>query len=221
MGTEDRRQPCVSGQANQQRAVDHYDVLSPGYDSRRSTWLTRRDNNVIRDLLQPSVGERALDAACGTGVQARCLARRGLRVCAVDLSARMIDLVRPHVDEAHVADIAELDLEARFDCIVCNGALEFVPSPARCLEVLARHLRDGGRLVVIAPRLSLCGLYYHLRHRLWNGIHTHLFHRRSFVEVARRCGLRQLGVCHPFLHTIAFGWIKQSETQAGSPLPPL
>jgi ubiquinone/menaquinone biosynthesis C-methylase UbiE len=210
MGTEDRRQPCVSGQANQQRAVDHYDVLSPRYDSRRSTWLTRRDNNVIRDLLQPSVGERALDAACGTGVQARWLSRRGLKVCAVDLSPRMIEQVRPHVDEVHVADIADLDLEARFDCIVCNGALEFVPSPARCLEALARHLRDGGRLAVIAARRSFFGLYYHFWQRLRNRIHTHLFHRRSFEEVARRCGLRELRVCHPFFHTIAFGWIKQS-----------
>ena len=199
----------VAGQANQQRAIDHYDRISPSYDLRRSTWLTRRDNEVIVDLLRPSAGERALDAACGTGVQARWLARRGLQVCAVDLSPRMIAQVRPHVDEAHVADIADLDLGARFDCIVCNGALEFVPSPARCLEVLARHLRDGGRLAVIAPRRSLFGLYYHLRQRL-RGIHTHLFHRRSFREVARRCGLHEVRVCHPFLHTIAFGWIKRS-----------
>lgn len=196
--------------ANQQRAVDHYDERASRYDAGRSTWLTEHDTRIILELLQPRAGERALDAACGTGVQARRLAELGLRVCAVDLSPRMIDLIAPHVDEAHQADIVDLELGARFDCIVCNGALEFVPSPTRCVEVLARHLSDGGRLVVVVPRRSLFGLVYHLRQRLVYGMHTHLFHRGSFAETARRCGLREVGVCHPFLHTIAFGWVKES-----------
>ena len=198
------------GLANQQRAVELYDGMARRYDGGRSAWLTRRDSRIILDLLRPHPGESALDAGCGTGVQARQLARLGLRVCAVDLSPRMISLCAPHVDEVHLADIAGLELGARFDCIVCNGALDFVASPERCVEVLARHLRVGGRLAVIAPRRSLGGAVYYVRHRILHGLHSHLFHRHSFAETARRCGLRELGVLHPFLHTIAFGWIREA-----------
>jgi 2-polyprenyl-3-methyl-5-hydroxy-6-metoxy-1,4-benzoquinol methylase len=210
MQTATRWVPPQPDDANQRRAVEHYDAKAAGYDAQRSPFLTRRDSRILLELLSPRPGEHALDAGCGTGVQARQLAALGLRVCAVDLGPRMLELVAPFVHEAHLADIADLDLGPRFDCIVCNGVLDFVPSPDRCIEVLAHHLRPGGRLAVIAPRRSLLGAFYSWRHRVQHGIHVHLFHRHSFQDTALRCGLRELGVLHPFLHTIAFGWIREA-----------
>src|SRR5688500_7813349 len=45
-------------------------------------------------LLGPAAGERVLDLACGHGVVARELARRGADVVGIDLSAGLLDRAR-------------------------------------------------------------------------------------------------------------------------------
>ena len=108
---------------------------------------------------QPHDGMRALNIWSRTGEAIDYFRRRAPRLALVnaEVSPRMIAQIAPHVDVALCADIAELELATQFDYIVCNGVLEFVPSAERCIEVLAAHLREGGRLVVVVPRRSLFG----------------------------------------------------------------
>ena len=106
-----------------------------------------------------------LDLGCGTGLDACFLAKRGMRVTAIDISGQMIaqlktnaqrqgvqDKIDTHVqDIADIADIAELDPwpSSAFDGIVSAFAgLNTVADLDRFAADAHRLLRPGGRLLV-------------------------------------------------------------------------
>jgi 2-polyprenyl-3-methyl-5-hydroxy-6-metoxy-1,4-benzoquinol methylase len=126
-------------------------------------------------------GKDWLDAGCGSGTLARCLADAGANVLGVDAAEEMItvarelsshsvrreDLVSNGVAKCnqpmrklrfeHIATIAQLPLPAEsLDGILCSSVLEYVPDPAACLAEFARVLRPGGLLVIsVANRNSI------------------------------------------------------------------
>lgn len=171
-------------------------------------WLADHDVRLMMELLRPAPGLVALDAGCGTGAHARLLKGAGMTVVAVDKTPRMVDLVRPHVDEAHLADLEHLALGRTFDRILCFGVLDYVDDVARCFESLARHLGPGGRLVVQVPRCSLGGIAYRLAYRLRSGITPRLFHWGALDEEARRHGLELEARAHPFVHSLDVAWVR-------------
>ena len=90
-----------------------------------------------------------LDAGCGTGRHAEALAARGYAVTLVDGSAAMLALAAARLPAAPavVADLATLDLGARFDVVSSRGVLNDVVEDAARDAVLASfaaHLRPGG-----------------------------------------------------------------------------
>jgi SAM-dependent methyltransferase len=92
---------------------------------------------------------RVLDAGCGTGEFAERVQRElGAAVCAIDLSARMVELTAQRGVEAEVADIQALPFaDGTFDVVVANWVLYHVEDLDRGLAELARVLRPGGALV--------------------------------------------------------------------------
>jgi SAM-dependent methyltransferase len=171
-------------------------------------WLARRDCAALLGLLQPRSGERALDVGCGAGIHARLLKDLGLKVSAIDLTARMVEAVRPHVDCAEVANLEELDLGERFDCVLCIGVLDFVADPAHCLANLARHLAPGGRLVIEVPHRSLGGVIYRWFYEQQSGIRLNLFSPHQLDEEMKRLALRSRGRRRPFFHSLYMGWAR-------------
>ncbi len=93
-----------------------------------------------------------LDAGCGTGRVARELARRGVQVVGVDVDPSMIETARRLAPELEwvAADLADLDLQRRFDLVVMAGNVPlFTPAgtEAALAATAARHLVAGGHLV--------------------------------------------------------------------------
>jgi tellurite methyltransferase len=110
-----------------------------------SEWLVES-----RSLLLGAGGGRGLDVACGNGRNALYLARRGLRVDAVDISDVAIDGLRAAaVDRGLAIEPRRMDLEAeplpvaRYDVIVQISYLQ-----RDLFEPLARALTPGGILIV-------------------------------------------------------------------------
>ena len=93
-----------------------------------------------------------LDAGCGTGRVAIELARRGYEVVGADVSEAMLATARrldSTVSWVH-ADLAELDLQRRFDVVVMAGNVPLFTPPGTTAAVVAgcaRHLAPNGRLV--------------------------------------------------------------------------
>jgi SAM-dependent methyltransferase len=102
--------------------------------------------------IQP--GNHVLDVACGTGVLTREVAARlagSGSVIGLDIDPGMLSVargVRPDLEwqEGSAEHLPWPD--ARFDAVVSQFGLMFVPSPPRALAEMWRGLKPGGRLAV-------------------------------------------------------------------------
>jgi SAM-dependent methyltransferase len=112
-------------------------------------------------LAAPAVGERVLDAACGTGVVARLAAERvgaDGRVVGFDLNPGMLGVARRlpvgGVPVGWVqATAGRLPFrDGSFEVVCCQLGLQFFPDRAAALAEMARVLVAGGRLVAMVWR---------------------------------------------------------------------
>ena len=109
---------------------------------------------VLIDIARPQPGERALDAACGTGVIARLVApmvgTTG-KVAGIDFDPLMIEVAGELASgiEWHHGDLQKLPLpDQSFDLVICQQGLQFLPDRNAGLREMHRVLRPGGRLVL-------------------------------------------------------------------------
>jgi SAM-dependent methyltransferase len=114
--------------------------------------------DLIVEVLDLHPGDRVLDLACGSGVHARRLARRGVEVVGVDIAASLVahcraraaeeGLARLHVEQGDMRDLA---YEAEFDAVLLlSGSFGFFDDATnrRVLAGMVRALRPGGRLLI-------------------------------------------------------------------------
>ncbi len=132
-----------------------FDGVAEFYDSWFGTPLGSAVDALERDLLyqlaEPRPGERALEVGTGTGHFALDLARRGLTVVALDLSAPMLAVAHSKGAAAHWlrGDAVTLPLaHASFDLVLSVTALEFVADPARAVSEMWLKVRPGGCLAL-------------------------------------------------------------------------
>src|SRR5215468_6823133 len=112
------------------------------------------------------LGERLLDAACGTGIVARMAAPRVGHVTGLDLNPGMVAVARtaPTPLGAPIS-WQEGSLEAlpfeegTFDVVLCQQGLQFSPNRAVAVREMRRVLRMGGRL--------LCSVWRDLTHNVY------------------------------------------------------
>ena len=111
------------------------------------------DRPACLGLLGDVQGRRVLDAACGPGLYAAELLRRGAEVTGFDASPRMIEICRDRVPAAtfRVHDLASpLDWvpDGSFDLALCALAIEYADDRVAVLRELRRVLRPDGALVL-------------------------------------------------------------------------
>lgn len=104
-------------------------------------------------VLQPAPGARILDIACGTGVlEAQLLACGPREVCAVDLSAGMLEQARRKHAGPRVRFCCTDFLafpESGFDCAVLYNAYPHFPDKEALFAHIAGRLRPGGRFLLM------------------------------------------------------------------------
>ncbi len=149
--------------------VPMYDAFSVDYD-RFVDWDGRlaAEMPFIERQLEAVGARRVLDAACGTGMHAIALAKRGYEVVGADLSAGMVERARENAAGSglaagdtdgsaisfHVAGFGELrsQVDDGFDALLCLGnSLPHALTPealAVTLDDFAACLRPGGLLLV-------------------------------------------------------------------------
>jgi len=101
-------------------------------------------------------GERVLDAACGTGIVTRVAAQRFhhlAHIVGVDLNPGMLEVARAHTPTTGVpvewrqGDLSALPFpDNRFEVVLCQQGLQFVPAPGAALREMRRGLVPGRRL---------------------------------------------------------------------------
>jgi len=102
-------------------------------------------------------GQQVLDVACGTGILARTAADRvGAEgsVTGLDLNRAMLTVaerVRPDLDWRQGDAQALPFADGSFDRVVCQMALMFFPDRSAAVREMARVVRPGGMVTLMAP----------------------------------------------------------------------
>src|SRR5215469_1089558 len=115
-------------------------------------------NPASERLLNLQPGATVLEIACGNGVFARHLARRGVRVIATDFSEQLLELARArtaeHADriEYRLVDATREDQivalgQQRFDAAVCNMAIMDMTEIDPMMRGMRQVVKPGGRFV--------------------------------------------------------------------------
>jgi 2-polyprenyl-3-methyl-5-hydroxy-6-metoxy-1,4-benzoquinol methylase len=131
-----------------------YDRIAASYASPAND-LSAPAVNALLELTGPVAGLRVLDLACGDGVLARELARRGAAVTGLDLSSELLARARRHDPEAatpvryvlgNVASPDVLDGD-RFEIVVCNFGLSDIDDLDGACATVDRLVAPKGRFV--------------------------------------------------------------------------
>ncbi len=130
--------------------------------------IYRQRQAVVLDSVDAAglhAGAAALEIGCGAGHLTVELAKRGLRVDAVDASGAMVDATAERMRTAglehdvsvSIADVHALPYESgHYDMVVAVGVIPWLHSPDAAVREMARVLRPGGWLVLTADnRLRL------------------------------------------------------------------
>jgi SAM-dependent methyltransferase len=137
---------------------EEYDKISLEYqESKQLPFRLHVEEHTTFGLL-PDLAERSVvDLACGDGIYARKLIRRGARrVVGVDISAEMIALANqaeeatPLGVEYVVADVATVELGEQFDIAYCAFLFNYATDRVQLrslIESVARLVRPGGLVV--------------------------------------------------------------------------
>jgi len=161
-------------------AGDVFDSLAARYDSLwTSGSIGRLQRQQVWREIQPLFhsGDRVLDIGCGTGVDAVHLAKAGIRVHAMDVSAEMLAIARTRIEREGVKDRISLEHRAIeqlkdiqgsrvFDGAFSNfGAFNCVRDLQEAASAMAKLLRPGGRLVLCyINRICLWEIAWYLWH---------------------------------------------------------
>jgi SAM-dependent methyltransferase len=153
--------------AGGQREINEYFDATSSYwdavyrdDDLQARIYRRRQEYVLAavDAVQPAPA-RVLEVGCGAGHLTLELARRGLRVDALDASMAMVEAARGRIEEAGLGtqvQVAQADVHAlpfdtgAFDLVVAVGVIPWLHSPAVAVAEMARMLAPGGELVLTA-----------------------------------------------------------------------
>ena len=138
------------------RTRSFFDSVGPEWDALRKVFnddaLRAR---AIARLVPP--GLRVADVGTGTGILASELARLGLRVIAIDNSARMLDAARAKLAaegrtgvELRRGEASALPLaDGEVDAALAHMVLHYLPSPAEAIREMARAVKPGGSVVLV------------------------------------------------------------------------
>lgn len=208
-------------------AITYHASLAEGWERRVQRQSFRIRRSVLLKCLKGRElnGTMWLDAGCGTGTLARCLAAQGCSVLGVDASGEMIAAAgraarggdySDRLSFVRINTVARLALDDNLlDGILCSSVLEYVPDPAACLYEFARVLKPGGLLVVSIPnRRSLARKMQLARYRIGNRLGKTWC---GFLEYSRqqysRNEFEQL--------LMEAGFLDQKHVPFGGPLPEL
>jgi len=118
---------------------------------------------IAQDLIEVAAlrrGERVLDVACGTGVVTRLAAERvgdAGSVTGLDVDASMLEIARSVGPTGASIEWDETTAEAmpyedeRFDVVLCQMGLQFIPNKLAALREMQRVLAPEGRVALNVP----------------------------------------------------------------------
>lgn len=108
--------------------------------------------HIYHHLIQPNVGGKWLDVACGPGLLLEVVSEKGLQTYGIDISETAIDMAKHKIPSAklQVANAENLPFEDNtFDFISCLGSLERMLDLTKVLEEQIRVAKQSSKFVYL------------------------------------------------------------------------
>lgn len=110
------------------------------------------EKSLMKDVANPTKGEKALDLGCGTGIYSYWLLEQELTVIGIDISSEMLKVARSKGNSEKIefvqGDIQKLPFpDETFDLVISNIVLEFTDNPKQIVSEALRVVKKGGRFV--------------------------------------------------------------------------
>jgi 2-polyprenyl-3-methyl-5-hydroxy-6-metoxy-1,4-benzoquinol methylase len=175
------------------------DAVSGSTRYRRNTRRYGAHEVIVRSV---PAGSTVLDVGCATGYLGMTLNARGCRCWGLDRDAAAVAVAEPWYEEACAIDMdecAELPWpEQFFDVVMAADVLEHLRDPAGALQLLRRHIRPGGRLIISLPNVAhasvrlplLFGRFDYEPTGILDETHLRLYTFKSARELVESGGLR-------------------------------
>lgn len=128
-------------------------------------------------------GHHILDLMCGNGRHSLELAKRGIRVTAVDNLRDYIDEISEKAAKDNLpvtcvqSDVMELQLSGEFDAVICMGnSLQFFSADdgISILTHVASHLKPGGKLFINTWSIAEI-VFKNFKEKSWGRVNDMLF----------------------------------------------
>src|SRR5438445_3060438 len=118
-----------------------------------------RYNEWLLSRALPHAGSHVLEVGAGIGTFTLQLAARGIRVSAVEPDDALADVLEYRTGSLDKVDVFRGGVEhlvceslpEPVDSVICFNVIEHIPDDCVALSTMARCLRPGGQLMVLAP----------------------------------------------------------------------
>lgn len=136
--------------------IEEYDwvEVTDHYHGLESFFHRLREFLIRRNIKKYGVGDKYLDAGCGTGLILRHLPHGAV---GIDINPRNIKKAKKHAPRARIVegDIEKMPFkDGSFSTIVCTEVIEHQPDPKPTVRELGRVLEKGGVLIGSVPSAS-------------------------------------------------------------------
>lgn len=172
-----------------------FDEVANDWDEMRERFFSERVREKAFIVADVQPGKLAADIGAGTGFITEGLARRGLRVIAVDQSEEMLATMKKKFASFDCIDYRQGEAErlpvetCAVDYVFANMYLHHVESPPEAIVEMARILKPSGRLIITDADEHNFEFLREEHHDRWLG-----FKREEIREWFERAGLRNVTV---------------------------
>ncbi len=210
-----------------------YDTLAADYDAEQfnsAVSIAKRAEYALFQAQLPRLftgADRVLEIGAGTGIFTLPIARHCREVVAVDVSSRMLEILKRKAITERLVNIRTLtgnaetlDLEGRYSLACGFSALYYLADLPAFLKCLARHLEPGGILYFITTRRSLFGLFTQIGNAARQGVWLKAHSRREITAMLAAAGFEEIRVSSNLLKSWPFdGMLLEVAARRGRALP--
>ncbi|WP_416042526.1 ThiF family adenylyltransferase [Bacillus subtilis] len=147
--------PSVVTVSNSEKQLHEVYIEERESDSFNSILLDK----TMSKLVKMNKGEtKILDIGCATGEQALHFANKGAKVTAVDISNDMLKVLDKKANNINagsvktvLGDIESIEINDKFNYILCNNILDYLPEINNTLRKLNALLENEGTLIITIP----------------------------------------------------------------------